>query len=75
MSKEGLERRGLAFESIHDGKLFLVVYTGTGEHYFEKHRQEVEKKAPSCQGVTPFLVLRTITCSTFPLNILKYRSF
>ena len=37
--------------------------------------EETRAWAPLCQGVTPFLVLRTITCSTLLLNILKYRSF
>jgi len=42
MSKEGLERQGLAVGSIHEGKLLLMVYTGTREYYFEKHKQDVE---------------------------------
>jgi hypothetical protein len=42
LSKEGLERRGLAQGAIHDNKLLLMVYTGTKEYYFEKHRQDVE---------------------------------
>jgi hypothetical protein len=42
LSKEGLERRGTAFGSIHAGKLLLMVYTGTKEYYFDKHKQDVE---------------------------------
>jgi hypothetical protein len=42
LSKEGLEKQGLAMGSIHDGKLLLMIYTGTREHYFEKHKQDVE---------------------------------
>ncbi len=42
LSKEGLERQGLALGSIHEGKLLLMVYTGTREYYFEKHKQDVE---------------------------------
>ena len=42
LSKEGLERQGFALGSIHDGKLLLMVYTGTREYYFDKHKQEVE---------------------------------
>ncbi len=42
LSKEGLERQGLAIGSIYEGKLLLIVYTGTREYYFEKHRQDVE---------------------------------
>ena len=42
LSKEGLERQGIAFGSIHEGKLLLMVYSGTREYYFDKHKQEVE---------------------------------
>lgn len=49
LSKEGLERQGIAFGSIHEGKLLLMVYTGTREYYFEKHRQEVETIFSSVQ--------------------------
>ena len=42
LSKEGLERQGMAFGSVHEGKLLLMVYTGTKEHYFDKHKQDVE---------------------------------
>ena len=42
LSKEGLERQGIAFGSIHEGKLLLMVYTGTKEYYFDKHKQDVE---------------------------------
>jgi hypothetical protein len=42
LSKEGLERQGIALGCIHEGKLLLVVYTGTKEYYFEKHKQDVE---------------------------------
>jgi hypothetical protein len=38
----GLKRQGVAFGSIHEGKLLLMVYSGTREYYFEKHKQEVE---------------------------------
>ena len=42
LSKEGLERQGLAAGTIYEGKLLLMVYTGTREYYFEKHKQDVE---------------------------------
>ena len=42
LSKEGLERQGVALGTIHDGKLLLIVYTGTKEYYFGKQKQEVE---------------------------------
>ena len=42
LSKEGLERQGIAIGSIHNSKLLLIVYTGTAEYYFDKHKQEVE---------------------------------
>lgn len=42
LSQEGLEKQGLALGSIHEGKLLLMVYTGTREYYFEKHKQDVE---------------------------------
>lgn len=49
LSKEGLERQGIAFGSIHEGKLFLMVYTGTKEYYFDKHKQDVEAIFSSVQ--------------------------
>jgi hypothetical protein len=42
LSKQGLERQGAALGCIHDGKLLLMVYTGTREHYFKMHQEEVE---------------------------------
>jgi len=42
LSKEGLERQGIAFGSIHEGKLLLMVYSGTREYYFDKHKQDAE---------------------------------
>lgn len=42
LSKEGLDRQGIAFGSIHQQKLLLMVYTGTREYYFGKHKQDVE---------------------------------
>jgi|GEM_PF-1146609 len=49
LSKEGLEREGIALGAIHDGRLLLMVYTGTREYYFEKHRAEVEGVFSSVQ--------------------------
>lgn len=51
LSKEGLERQGFAFGSIHEGKLLLMVYTGTKEYYFDKHKQDVETIFSSVQLV------------------------
>jgi hypothetical protein len=42
LSKEGLERQGIALGSIHESKLLFMVYTGTREYYFDKHKQDVE---------------------------------
>jgi hypothetical protein len=42
LSKEGLERQGVALGCIHENKLLLMVYTGTREHYFRMHQEEVE---------------------------------
>jgi hypothetical protein len=42
LSKEGLERQGIAFGSIHEGKLLLMVYSGAKEYYFDRHKQDVE---------------------------------
>jgi hypothetical protein len=42
LSQEGLERQGLAAGSIHEGRLLMMVYTGTAEYYFNRHKQEVE---------------------------------
>jgi hypothetical protein len=42
LSKEGLERQGTALGCVHDGKLLLMVYTGTREHYFKMYQEEME---------------------------------
>jgi hypothetical protein len=42
LSQEGLEKQGLAYGSIYDGKLLLMIYTGAREYYFDKHKQDVE---------------------------------
>ena len=49
LSKEGLEREGTALGAIYEGRLLLLVYTGTREHYFEKYRHEVEQVFSSVQ--------------------------
>lgn len=49
LSKDGLEREGLAFGAVNDGKLLLIVYTGTREYYFDRYKEEVESIIASLQ--------------------------
>jgi len=42
LSKEGLERQGVALGSIHEGKLLLMAYPVTREYCFDKHKQDAE---------------------------------
>ena len=40
---DGLEQGGIAAGAIRDGKLYLILYRGTRQYYFEKYRTEVER--------------------------------
>ena len=42
LAKGMVRPAGIRAGSIHEGKLLLMVYTGTREYYFEKHKQDVE---------------------------------
>ena len=39
---DGLERRGIAVGFFDKRELWLIVYTATSVHYFEKYRPQVE---------------------------------
>ena len=43
LSKEGLRREGLVAGTVHEGRLYLIVYSGASEHYFSTHREAVER--------------------------------
>lgn len=43
LSEEGLEYDGLVTGAVDDDKLYLVIYTGTRQHYFPKHEKHVER--------------------------------
>lgn len=42
VSKEGLDYKGFAAGAIKNQKLYLVLYTGTSLHYFEKYASEAD---------------------------------
>jgi hypothetical protein len=43
LSLSGLEYRALFAGAVRREKLYLVIYTGTREHYFPKHRRSAER--------------------------------
>lgn len=43
LEKDGLEWRGFAVGAINNEKLYLIIYSGARLHYFDKHRNDVEK--------------------------------
>lgn len=49
LSKEGLEREGMVVGTIHEGQLYLIIYTGTREYYYSKYREEVERIVSSIE--------------------------
>jgi len=46
-SQEGLEYRGLATGAVGEGRLLLVLFLATREHYFERYRPPVERMLES----------------------------
>ena len=43
VEESGLEVSGLVAGMIHDERLHLIVYTGARTHYFDQHRERVER--------------------------------
>ncbi|KPJ99305.1 MAG: hypothetical protein AMJ60_05455 [Desulfobacterales bacterium SG8_35] len=48
-SKAGLEYKGFAAGAIKERRLYLVMYTGTALHYYEKYAAEAEKIVKSIE--------------------------
>lgn len=48
-SKAGLEYKGFAAGAIKDGRLYLVMYTGTALHYYEKYAAAAENIVKSIE--------------------------
>lgn len=49
LSAEGLERNGIAAGTTSGEKLYLILYTGTRSHYFDKHKPHVERMLQTIQ--------------------------
>ncbi len=49
-SPEGLEIDGTAAGAVDGERLLLILYTGARQHYFPKHRDDVERVIASVQG-------------------------
>ena len=43
LSPEGLERDGIVVGTIHEDKLYLILYLGAREYYYPKYRDQVEE--------------------------------
>ena len=43
LSREGLERTGIVIGTVHQEKLYLIVYTGAREYYFPRYQEDVEQ--------------------------------
>ncbi|MEX2223229.1 MAG: hypothetical protein WEG40_15670 [Candidatus Rokuibacteriota bacterium] len=43
LTKNGLEKQGMAAGGTMNGRLYLVLYTGTKLHYYEAHRAHAEQ--------------------------------
>ena len=43
LTKSGLEMEGMGVGAVLDDKLYLIVYEGTNQYYFGKHKPDVEK--------------------------------
>lgn len=51
VDSNGLEREAMVLGAIVEGKLHLIIYSGAREHYFPKHRDEVEKLFASVKTI------------------------
>jgi hypothetical protein len=49
LSPEGLEREGIVVGTMHEDKLYLILYLGAREHYFPKYRDQVEELIASIE--------------------------
>ena len=43
VSKHGLEMEGFAVGAVLHERLYLIIYEGTSQYYFQKHKLDVEK--------------------------------
>jgi hypothetical protein len=43
VTKNGLQKQGMAAGGTVNGRLYLVLYTGTKLHYYQAHRDDAEK--------------------------------
>jgi hypothetical protein len=48
-TKQGLEKRGFAVGAIVNEKLYLAMYTGTTDYYYEKHAGDAERVIQSAR--------------------------
>lgn len=51
--EDGLAREGFAVGAIRDGRLYLVVYSGTQLHFFAKHKADAEAVVASIRPRGP----------------------
>ena len=49
MVESGLENEGTVIGAKKDGKLYLIIYTGTRFYYYGKHKDDVERLIDSIQ--------------------------
>ena len=49
LSADGLELNGIAAGTTGDDRLYLILYTGTRSHYFDKHKADVERMLQTIQ--------------------------
>lgn len=49
LSANGLEMSGVVNGAVGDGKLYLIIYTGTRSHYFARYQPQVERLFESIQ--------------------------
>ncbi len=49
LSADGLEFEGIAAGATSEEKLYLILYTGTRSHYFDKYKSDVERMLQSIQ--------------------------
>jgi hypothetical protein len=47
VDRNGLDGQGLAAGTVLDGRLYVIVYSGTRAHYFPRHREAVERMIDS----------------------------
>jgi hypothetical protein len=48
-SEEGLERQGLIVGTIHEEKLYLIIFTAPRVHYYPQYKEQVERIVASIE--------------------------